>query len=142
MFTPDQDLSQALESAVVVAWDDLVQAGKPGLVHIRYRFAADRSLANLEVWVSEISGHWMLVCEYPGASAAGIRNLTFSDGCRSSLLAQGLGFIIGHQDAFARAPLLDRDSLIQVQVPTEDEKARARRLMNELLPPVVLAKAS
>jgi hypothetical protein len=137
-----RNLDQTLEAAVVVAWDDLVQAGKPGLAHIRYRFAADHSLADLEVWVAEISGHWMLVCRYPGASAAGNRNLTFSNGYRSDLLAQFLDFIIGHQDAFACAPLLDRDSLVQVQVPTGDEKARALKLMNEAQSPAVHAQAS
>ena len=142
MFKPNQDLGQTLEAAVVAAWDDLVQAGKPGLAHIRYRFAADHSLADLEVWVAEISGHWMLVCRYPSASAAGNRNLTFSNGYRSDLLAQFLDFVIGHQDAFARVPLLDRDSLIQVQVPSGDEKARALKLMNEAQSPAVLAQAS
>jgi hypothetical protein len=143
-----RNLDQTLEAAVVVAWDDLVKASKLGLVHIRYSFAADLSLADLEVWVSEIRGHWMLVCRYPGTSAVERGNLTFSNGYRSDLLAQFLDFVIGHQDAFARAPLLERDSLIQVQVPSEDEKARALKLMNEaqslgdVPQPPALAKAS
>ena len=88
----------------------------------------------------------MLVCQYPGASAAESGNLTFSNGYRSDLLAQFLDFVIGHQDAFARAPL-ERDSLIQVQVPSEDEKARALKLMNEARSlkddpqPMILAEA-
>jgi hypothetical protein len=97
---------------------------------------------DLEVWVAEISGHWMLVCRYPGASAAGNRNHTFSNGYRSDLLAQFLDFIIWHQDAFACAPLLDRDSLIQIQAPTGDEKARALKLIKEAQSPAVRAQAS
>jgi hypothetical protein len=148
MSSPARNLDQTLETAVVVAWDDLVKASKLGLVHIRYSFAADHALADLQVWASEISGHWMLVCRYPGTSAAESRNLTFSNGYCSDLLAQFLDFVIGHQDAFARAPLLERDSLIQVHVPSEDEKTRALELMNEaqslrdVPQPTILAKAS
>lgn len=81
----------------------------------------------------------MLVCEYSGVPA--IRKeirLAYSNNYRSDLLTQLLGFVIEHQSKFARAPELNRDSLVQVQVPTEDEKIRALKLVNEAQVPNLL----
>jgi hypothetical protein len=44
-----QSLDQMLEAVAVAAWDDLIHAGTPGLVHIKYGLADDHSLANLQV---------------------------------------------------------------------------------------------
>jgi hypothetical protein len=78
----------------------------------------------------------MLVCEYSGAASAAVSpNLAFSNGYRSELLTQYLDFVIEHQGEFARAPELHRDSLVQVQVPTENDKARALKLLHEAQPP-------
>ena len=132
MRLPNQNLEQMLESAIVVSWDDLMPAGTSGAIHVQYRFARDHSLANLQVWASEIRGHWMLVCEYLGVPS--IRkeiHLTFSNSYRSDLLTQLLEFVVENQNKFARAPELNRDSLVQVQVPTGDEKAQALKLVNE-----------
>jgi hypothetical protein len=128
----NQNLDQMLEAMVVVAWDDMLPAGQIGTVHVQYRFGGDHSLANLQVWVSEIRGHWLLVCEYSGVpSTRKELHLAFSNSYRSDLLTQILGFVVENQSKFARAPELNRDSLVQVQTPTEDEKARALKLVNE-----------
>jgi hypothetical protein len=117
-------------------WDDLMPAGTSGSVHVQYRFAGDHSLANLQVWASEIKGHWMLVCEYSSVPTARKEiHLAFSNDYRSDLLTQLLGFVVEHQRVFARAPELHRDSLVQVQVPTGNEKARALELVNEAQAP-------
>jgi hypothetical protein len=132
----NQNLDQMLEAVIVATWDDLIPAGKPGLVHVKYRFAADHSLANLQVWTSEIRGHWLLVCEYSGVPTASKQiHLAFSNNYRSDRLTQLLGFVVEHQSEFGRAPELNRDSLVQVQVPTEDEKVRALKLVNEAQAP-------
>jgi hypothetical protein len=129
---PNQNLEEMLQAAVVVSWDDIVPTEKIATVHVQYRFAADHSLANLQIWVSEIRGHWLLVCEYSGVPSARKQiHLAFSNTYRSDLLAQLLQFVVEHQSAFARAPELNRDSLVQVQSPSEDEKARALKLVNE-----------
>ena len=145
---PNQNLDQMLEAVLIAAWNDLMQAGTPGLVHIEYRFAEDHSVASLQVWASETRGRWLLVCEYSETnSAAGNPNLAFSNGYRSDLLTQYLDFVIEHQSEFARASELHRDSLVQVQVPTENDKARAFKLVheaqtpNELQEPAILATA-
>ena len=130
---PNQNLEQMLESAIIVSWDDLMPAGTSGTIHVQYRFAGDHTLANLQVWASEIRGHWMLVCEYSGVpSTRKELHLAFSNSYRSDLLTQLLEFVVEHQHEFARTPDLNRDSLVQVQVPTEDEKARALKLVNDV----------
>lgn len=81
----------------------------------------------------------MLVCEYSGVPSARKEiRLAYSNNYRSDLLTQLLGFVIEHQSKFARAPELNRDSLVQVQVPTEDEKIRALKLVNEAQVPNLL----
>jgi hypothetical protein len=127
-----------LESAVIVAWEDLIHAGTPGLVHIKYRYAADHSLASLQVWASEVRGCWNLVCECPNLQA-GIRNseVTFSNGYRSDALTQLLKFVVEHKGEFYRIPDLNRDSLAQIQVPTNEEKIRACKLVGEALAPEI-----
>ena len=132
MMQPNQNLDQMIESGIVVSWNDLMPVGTSGKVHVKYRFAVDHSLANLQVWTSEIRGHWLLVCEYAtGPSTSKELHLTCSKNYRSDLLAQFLGFVAEHQNEFARAPELNRDSLVQVQVPTEAEKAQALKLISE-----------
>ena len=127
-----QSLDRMLEAVAVAAWDDLIHAGTPGLVHIKYHLADDHSLANLQVWASETRGRWLLVCEYSGvASAAVPPRLAFSNGYRSDLLSHFLNLVVEHQSAFDRAPELNRDSLVQVQLPNEDEKLRALKFVNE-----------
>jgi len=136
---PNQNLEEMLEAVVVVSWDDIVPTGKIATVHVQYRFAGDHSLANLQIWVSEIRGHWLLVCEYSGVPSARKEiHLAFSSTYRSDLLAQLLEFVVEHQSAFARSPELNRDSLVQVQMPTDDEKARALKLVNEAQVPDLL----
>ena len=91
----------------------------------------------------------MLVCEYSGVhSTRKELHLAFSNSYRSDLLTQLLGFVVENQSKFARTPELNRDSLVQVQVPTEDNKAQALKLVNEaqasdeLHEPAELATAS
>ncbi|HUK23723.1 MAG TPA: hypothetical protein VLV49_04020 [Terriglobales bacterium] len=137
---PNQGLDAMLESAVVVAWIDLLPKGKSGSAHVEYRLSAGL-LANLRVWISKTRGHWMLVCEYPGPRAcAGDSTLLFSNGYRSDVLTQILQFVVKHQTAFAHAPELGRDSLVQVQAPNEQEEEHALQLINAALAPEALCK--
>jgi hypothetical protein len=137
---PNQDLGAMLESAVVVAWDDLVPNGKPGAAHVEYRLV-DGLLASLQVWISQTRGRWMLVCEYSGRLATtGNTDLLFCNGYRSDVLTQVLQFVVEHQTAFAHAPELGRDSLVQVTVPNEEDATHALRLINAALAPEALCK--
>ena len=132
-----QGLDQMLEAGAVVAWDDLILAGTPGLIHIKYRLADNQCFANLQVWTSETRGRWLLVCEYSGVVREGSASLIFSNGYRSDLLSQFLNFVIAHQNEFAPAPVLNRECLVQVQPPNEDEKLRALKLVNGVQTPLL-----
>jgi hypothetical protein len=134
----NQTLNEMLECAVIVTWEDLIHVGTPGLVHIKYRYSTDHSLESLQVWASEVRGCWNLVCEYPNLQAA-IRNseVAFSNGYRSDALTQLLKFAVEHQGEFYRIPDLNRDSLAQIQVPTNEEKIRACKLVGEALAPEI-----
>ena len=132
MLMPYHGLDQMLEVVAVVAWDDLIHPGTPGLVHIKYRLGDNHNFANLEVWTSETRGRWLLVCEYSGVlSAAGSANLVFSNGYRSEVLTHFLTFVIEHQHMFASGPKVNRDSLVQVQPPDEGEKLSALKFLNK-----------
>ncbi len=130
---PNQNLDQILEAVAVAAWDDLIHARTPGLVHVKYRLADNRSLADLQVWASETRGRWLLVCKYsPVASTAASPGLLFSNGYGSDVLAHFLRFVIEHQGVFDRSRELNRDSMVQVRLPNEDEKLRALKFVNEV----------
>lgn len=127
-----QGLDQMLEAVAVAAWDDLIHAGTPGLIHIKYRLADNQCFADLQVWTSETRGRWLLVCEYSGVVPEGSASLVFSNGYHSDLLSQFLNFVIAHQNEFAPAPVLNRESLVQVQLPNENEKLQALKLVNDV----------
>jgi hypothetical protein len=137
-----QGLDQMLEAGAVAAWDDLIHAGTPGLIHIKYHLADHQCFANLQVWTSETRGRWLLVCEYSGVVSEGSASLVFSNGYRSDLLSHFLTFVIEHQNEFAAAPELNRDSLVQVQLPNENEKLQALKLVNEVQTHVVHAPSA
>lgn len=72
------------------------------------------------------------MCEYSDiASAAASPRLAFSNGYRSDLLTHFLTFVIEHQSVFDHTPELNRDSLVQVQLPNEDGKLRALKFVNQ-----------
>jgi hypothetical protein len=135
---PNQTLNEKLECAVLVTWEDLIHAGTPGLVHIKYRYAADHSLASLQVWACETSGYWKMVCECLDLQTA-IKDtsVTFSNGYRSDALTQLLKFVVKYQREFYRIPDLNPDRLAQIQVPTNEEKIRACKLVGEALAPEI-----
>ena len=73
------------------------------------------------------------MCEYSHVASAGASGgLAFSNGYRSDLLTHFLNFVIAHRSLLDRSPGLNRDSLVQVQLPNEDEKLRALKFVNEV----------
>jgi len=68
-------------------------------------------------------------------SAATDKKPTFSSGYRSDVLTQVLEFVIERQDTFRSALEMKHGNLLQVQLPTEVEKAWALKLGKETLAP-------
>ena len=57
-------LSQILESAVVVNWSDLVQVATGGLLQVEYHIGGERSVDSLKMWCNTTRGYWSLICDY------------------------------------------------------------------------------
>ena len=116
-------LDQILECAVVLSWRDLLPGTRTSLVHVEYRLGSSGSLEFVKVWSSIIRGHQYLVCEWTPWAAA--NHVTFSNDFYSKDLAQMLEAIIQHQAVFSKDLTLDRDGLVQIHPPTEEDRQSA-----------------
>ena len=133
----DQDLSRALQSAVVANWAELVHGAQTGLVHIEYGFAPSGTLDFLQIWSSVSRGHWFLACSWwMSASAFHQNGVHFEKGYGSEGLAHTLESVMGHQNAFVLPQNLGRPGLIQVPFPTEAQIGPAKTSLREAFDPV------
>lgn len=128
-------IDRALESAVVLSWNDLVKGSHPGIVHVEYGTAPEPSLQYLKIWLSKAPGKWDLFCQYwitLGSSPTPAAGLTFGNGYYSSDLKQMLGHLMRHQDNFPD-PLSGKSgvNLILVPPPTEDDRLQAGACIRE-----------
>jgi hypothetical protein len=133
---PDENksLERALESAIIVSWTDLMHGAQTGLIHIEYGFAPTGTLEYLKVWSSITRGHWLLACEYwMSANTFHRIGVRFENGYESEELARILEFVMQHQNSFLLPPNLDRQGLLQIPVPTEEETAAAAIAVNEAI---------
>jgi hypothetical protein len=129
-----RSLDQVLTSAVVLNWKDLMGGAQPGLIHIEYHTDNQRSLQYLKVWSSTAKGYWQLVCEYwvrPGWSHP--KGLAFADGRGSADFASMLRFLVTHQHSFSKDFGVIQGGLVQVNLPTEDERIAAERLLARVM---------
>jgi hypothetical protein len=128
----NSSLDQILESAIVVSWADLMHDAQAGLIHVEYGFAPTGTLDYLKVWLSITRGHWLLACEYwmsPSAfHGTGVR---FDNGYESEGLAHILEFVMQHQNEFTLPTNLDRQGLLQISTPTQEETTAAGELVHE-----------
>jgi hypothetical protein len=127
-----QSLDRILESAVIVSWADLMKDSSSGLIHLEHSFAPDGSLESLKILSSETRGHWYLACDYwMSASTSHGSGIHFENGYRSVGLARTLEFIMEHQRDFVAPPHIERDGLLQIRAPTEEESAAAANSVRE-----------
>lgn len=131
-FNQHQDLERILESAVVASWPDLTSKTKSGLMQIEYGFAADGTLDYLKVWSSIARGHWLLACTYRMlTSKFHHKGVHFDNDYSSEAFADTLDFAMQHQNAFALPENLDRQGLLQIPAPTQEDRAASTRLLAE-----------
>ena len=129
-----QSLHRIIESALILSWMDLVKDTRAGLVHLEYAFAGNGSLDYLKVWSSITRGHWLLACEYwMAASTFHGKGIHFENGFQSESLTQTLEIIMQNQQAFSPSPNFGRTGLLQIQVPTEEERTSAAMSVSEAL---------
>jgi hypothetical protein len=124
------ELDRILASAVVLSWEDLLNAPHGGLIHIEY--APGESLQYLKVWDLTGKGVWSLVCEYwmsRDPTAVSREGMTFSNDYHSASLTDMFGVIMQHQDHFSDSLDKPGAGLIQVMLPTDLEKLEATAFM-------------
>ena len=127
------ELDEALNCAVVSAWEDLKRVTKPCSVRVEYQRQPGARLDYLSVWSVRAGGYQDLVCDYwTWTSSAHPSGIRFSNGHHSDTLAQTLDFIMKNQAQFTRRADACRDGLVLIYPPTEDELTEASRWMGEV----------
>src|ERR1017187_9387809 len=119
-------LSQILESAVIVNWSDLVQVAAGGLLQIEYHIGGGRTVDSLKMWCNTARGYWSLICDYsvnPGWSS-GPR---FSNGFHSRDLGRLLESIMLNQNLFQHASEVNSNIVIQISPPTRKKRAAEKQ---------------
>jgi len=126
----NQNFEQIMESAIVVAWPDLIHGSDDGVVHVEYGFAPDGMLDHLQIWSSIIRGVWHLSCEY-WMSASDLHGVgvRFLNAYRSEDLARILELVMQHQDSFTLPVDLGRPGLIAIAAPTQTQSLEAAATM-------------
>lgn len=131
-------LSQILESAVVLNWSDLVQAAAGGLLQIEYHIGSERSVDSLKMWCNTARGYWSLVCDY-SVNPGWANGPRFSNGFHSRNLGRLLESIMLNQNLFQHASEVNSNVVIQVAPPTQEEIDAAKLQMAEAFPAPVPA---
>lgn len=130
----DLNLERILESAIVVSWKDFMRGEQKGLIHIEYNLALDGTVNDLQVWSCLNRGHWLLICEYGmPTSKLYSTGIQFENKYKSENLTHILDSIMQHQTAFSLPVYHDRQGMIQISTPTEEESTQAIDLVNEAL---------
>src|ERR1700741_2498953 len=129
-----QRLERVLESAVVVAWADLMRGAQAGLVHLEYGFAAGGTLDDLKFWSSITRGHWLLAVEYwASPSKSHSTGVHFENGYESDALKHVLNSVMQYQPEFSLPVDFGRPGLLQITTPTQQESVAASALLNQTL---------
>ncbi len=126
-------LDHTLEGAVQASWNELMPTAKAGSIQVEFQVEDDGGLQYLKVWASTKRGYWNLVCEQwitPGWSH--VPGLQFCEGYYSEALAHFLEIIARHQKVFISLSGTDRNGLLLISPPTEDESRQARRLIADV----------
>jgi hypothetical protein len=130
----NKSLEQAIESAIVLSWTDLMRGAQTGLIHVEYGFAPTGTLDYLKVLSSIGRGHWLVACEYwMSADTSHSIGIRFENGYESEGLACILEFLMQHQNSFTVPPNLGWQGLLQISTPSEGERAVAAISVNEAI---------
>jgi hypothetical protein len=129
-----QPIEEALRSAVIVSWSELIRSGLAGSIHVEYDFTSGGGLDCLQVWTSKKKGYWLLACTFRmSVSESHGTGIHFDNGYYSERLADNLRVLMHHQDAFLPAANPGRRGVFQIASPTQDENVAANALMDETL---------
>jgi len=123
------DLGQALDLAVVTSWAELVDPGEACSIHVEYVDLSGLPVSSLEVWKIKNRGYGTLVCRYSRAGSHSARlevpAMHFANSYSSQALADNLDFILRNQHQFSRPSDRSIHGLVQIELPSEDERKSA-----------------
>jgi len=120
------ELDKALQFAVILAWEDLVNVSTPCSARVEYLRKPGTPLDYLSVWSVRAGGEQYLVCDYwTWTSSAHPNGVRFRNGYCSARLAQSLDLIMKNQDQFTHGADAGRHGLVLIYSPTEDDRAEA-----------------
>jgi len=125
------ELDRALELAVVSSWEELVKPGESCSMHVEYKNVSELPLNSVEVWMIKNRGYGMLVCRYSmsqtssSAASPGPLGMHFANSYQSRTMAADLDFIMRNQRQFSRPPDRSIHGLIQVDLPSEEDRKSA-----------------
>ena len=131
-------LSQILESAVIMNWSDLVQVATGGLLQIEYHVGAAGSVDSLKLWCTNTRGYWSLICDY-SVNPGWANGPRFSNGFHSRNLGRLLESIMLNQNQFLHASEVNSNTVIQIAPPKEEAIEAAKGQMADAFPAPVAA---
>jgi hypothetical protein len=132
------DLGQALDLAVVTSWAELADPGEACSIHVEYVDLSGLPVSSLEVWKIKNRGYGTLVCRYstagsnPLVSRREVPAMHFANSYSSQALADNLDFILRNQHQFSRPFDRSIHGLVQIELPSEDERKSAAIWSREL----------
>jgi hypothetical protein len=127
-------LDQALQWAVTLSWDDLMQPTAARSIRVEYLCEPGRPLDHLSVWSVNAGGYQDLVCDYwTSTFSAHSAGASFAGRHVSDKLAQILGWIMKNQAQLTRAFDAGRHGLVLIYPPTAQECTEAAANMDALV---------
>lgn len=127
------ELARALQSAVILSWNDLMPPATAGSVHIEYGTGASGAIDFLKVFSSTTRGCWKLACEYWATSSWGhTPGMRFGDIPCPRKFAQTIQNLMQHENEFTRSCKSSCNGMIQITPPTETERKDASNCLTEV----------
>jgi hypothetical protein len=132
------DFEKALEFAVISSWEDLVKPKDRSSIHVEYANVDGIPVARLQVWAT-YKGHGNRVCDYSVGDSNGSQSqgAQFANSYASQTLTEALDLIMLNQSQFTRPAGRGVNGLVQVSIPTAEDRASAGAWWHAMLTELV-----
>jgi hypothetical protein len=118
-------IDEALQFAVVQAWDELAVENPLRAVRVEYLFEPGAILNHVTVWLVEPRGYQDRACDYWTRSSSHPEKWHWGKGIHSARLARALEFILENQERFRHAQDAALCRVIVVFTPGQEARAEA-----------------
>lgn len=134
----NMDFEKALEFAVISSWDELIKPGGKSSIHVEYANVAGIPVPSLQVWDTH-KGHENRVCDYsvlPSGDSQ-LQRIQFTNSYASQTLAEALDLVMLNQSHFTRPGDRCVKGLVQIGVPSEEDRASAAQWWHSMMTELV-----